>query len=105
MCLCETSDGVLRYRRRTSQSEGPATFFGERQHGLPELKIANLAGDMSVLRDATLAASAVMQDDPKLEKKSKRRIEGTGDIAVRIPECGAQIKISAAVFSNRKEPY
>ena len=48
---------------------GPGDFFGERQHGLPELHIADLGADMDVLQRAQAAAEAVLKADPRLEKE------------------------------------
>lgn len=46
---------------------GPGDFFGTRQHGLPELKIANLYKDINILKDAQKAAEEVLKNDFKLE--------------------------------------
>lgn len=51
---------------------GPGDFFGARQHGLPELHIADLGADMDVLRAAQDAAEHVLADDPKLSKYENR---------------------------------
>ncbi|HBN82367.1 MAG TPA: DNA helicase RecG, partial [Clostridiales bacterium] len=40
---------------------GPGEFFGTRQHGLPELKIANLYTDMSILKEAQECAETIQQ--------------------------------------------
>lgn len=47
---------------------GPGDFFGTRQHGLPELKIANLYRDMDILKSAQMAASEILNDDFELKK-------------------------------------
>ena len=47
---------------------GPGDFFGQRQHGLPQLRIADLAGDMRVLKEAQLAAQALLERDPGLKR-------------------------------------
>ncbi len=47
---------------------GPGDFFGQRQHGLPDLKIADLATDMRVLPMAAEAAKALIEDDPTLSR-------------------------------------
>lgn len=39
---------------------GPGEFFGTRQHGLPEMKIANLYKDMDILKEAQTAAEKVL---------------------------------------------
>jgi ATP-dependent DNA helicase RecG len=46
---------------------GPGEFFGTRQHGLPELKVADLAEDFELLRLARRDAFAIVKDDPALE--------------------------------------
>ena len=38
---------------------GPGDFFGARQHGLPELKLADLSCDVRLLDEAQTAAKAV----------------------------------------------
>ncbi len=40
---------------------GPGDFFGTRQHGLPELRIANLYRDMEILKKAQEAAQIVVE--------------------------------------------
>lgn len=46
---------------------GPGDFFGTRQHGLPEMKIANLYKDVNILKDAQKAATEILNKDFKLE--------------------------------------
>lgn len=48
---------------------GPGDFFGARQHGLPELHIADLGADMDVLAAAQSAAQEVLAADPRLERR------------------------------------
>ena len=45
---------------------GPGEFFGKRQHGLPELKVANLFTDMPLLKETQQAARAVYAKDRTL---------------------------------------
>ena len=47
---------------------GPGDFFGQRQHGLPALKIADLSCDMALLDEAQQAAKGWMAQDPALKK-------------------------------------
>ncbi len=46
---------------------GPGDFLGNRQHGLPELKIADLYADKAVLKTAGAAAKSVLMSDPRLK--------------------------------------
>lgn len=45
---------------------GPGDFFGQRQHGLPALKVADLTCDMALLKEAQAAAFALLSRDPGL---------------------------------------
>ncbi len=45
---------------------GPGDFLGSRQHGLPQLKIADIYADNDVLRLTGMAAAALLESDPKL---------------------------------------
>ena len=45
---------------------GPGDFFGARQHGLPTLRVADLAADLPLLRSAQDAADALLALDPGL---------------------------------------
>ena len=42
---------------------GPGDFFGQRQHGLPQLKIADMTTDMEVLRQAQRCARELLQQN------------------------------------------
>lgn len=46
---------------------GPGDFFGARQHGLPNLHIADLASDMAILKEAQQAAIELLSADPALQ--------------------------------------
>ena len=64
--LCSTNDG-FKIADEDLKLRGPGDFFGNRQHGLPDLKIADLKTDMSILRTAQAAARKVLTSDPKLK--------------------------------------
>lgn len=76
--MVQSGDG-LKIAEKDLALRGPGEFFGSRQHGLPELKIASLADDMDVLKESGAAAGRVLQADPFLEEEEnfylKRRIE------------------------------
>ncbi len=63
--LCKTSNGFV-LAEEDLKLRGPGDFFGSRQHGLPEMRIADLCTDTNVLRDAQEAAEKVLASDPKL---------------------------------------
>ena len=48
--LAKTADG-FRIAEEDLKLRGPGDFFGQRQHGLPQLGIADLAADMRVLKE------------------------------------------------------
>lgn len=64
--LCHTSDG-FKIAKFDLETRGPGDFFGSRQHGLPALRIADLAADSRVLYAAQQEALALVRDDPALQ--------------------------------------
>lgn len=46
---------------------GPGDFLGNRQHGLPALKIADISSDIDILRLSGMAAANLLEKDPKLK--------------------------------------
>lgn len=48
---------------------GPGDFFGERQHGIPQLRIGDLIKDIGILEAARKEAAAVLKEDPGLKKR------------------------------------
>ncbi len=65
--MCESNDGFY-IAEQDLKLRGPGDFFGTRQHGLPELKIANLFEDNDILVMAQNAAEELLREDSKLEK-------------------------------------
>ena len=65
--LTKTTDG-FQIAEEDLKLRGPGDFFGQRQHGLPQLRIADLAGDMRVLKEAQQAAQALLERDPGLKR-------------------------------------
>lgn len=63
--LCGTNDG-FKIAEEDLKQRGPGDFFGERQHGLPEMKVADLAADSRLLQKAREAADALTERDPTL---------------------------------------
>ena len=67
----ETNDGFV-IAEKDLELRGSGEFFGTRQHGLPELKIANLFEDMPTLKMVQSLAIKIEQEDPKLELEKNK---------------------------------
>ncbi len=63
--MCESNDG-FKIAEKDLELRGPGEFLGVRQHGLPELKIANLGTDMALLALAKEYADRLFAFDPEL---------------------------------------
>ena len=63
--MTETSDG-FKISEEDLKLRGPGDFFGTRQHGLPELKIANIFTDGNLLKEAGSAVEEVVRKDKNL---------------------------------------
>lgn len=61
----KTTDGFI-ISEKDLKLRGPGEFFGTRQHGLPELKIANLFRHISVLKTVQKEIEQMTQADPDL---------------------------------------
>ncbi len=73
--MCMSNDGFY-ISEQDLKLRGPGDFFGTRQHGLPDMKIANLFEDMDILKSAQDAVKIILENDPMLEKNKglKNRI-------------------------------
>ena len=63
--MTKTSDG-FKIAEEDLRLRGPGDFFGERQHGLPGLKIADIGCDTQLLKEAQQAAEELLEKDPDL---------------------------------------
>ena len=63
--LCRTTDGFV-IAEEDLRLRGPGDFFGSRQHGLPQLKLADLVTDPALLAAAREEARALLEEDPQL---------------------------------------
>ena len=64
----ETNDG-FKISEKDLELRGPGDFFGTRQHGLPELRVANLFKHMKILRLVQKEAREIYAEDPSLRLK------------------------------------
>ncbi|HIS49323.1 MAG TPA: ATP-dependent DNA helicase RecG [Candidatus Gallacutalibacter pullistercoris] len=69
--MCSTSDG-FRIADEDLKLRGPGDFFGSRQHGLPQLSIADMAQDITLLKLAQEEARHLLHEDPDLEQPEHR---------------------------------
>ena len=63
--MCRTNDG-FRISEEDLRLRGPGDFFGSRQHGLPEMHVADLGADVNVLQKAQDEARRLLEQDPEL---------------------------------------
>lgn len=70
----QTNDG-FRLSEVDLDLRGPGDFFGTRQHGLPEMKIANLYKDMEIVKEAQEAAKKLIEKDFMLEKEENQKLK------------------------------
>lgn len=73
--LQSTSDG-FKISEKDLELRGPGEFFGTKQHGLPQLKAANLFKDMDVLKTAQEDAIQIISQDPELLSEENAVIKG-----------------------------
>ena len=71
--LASTTDG-FRIAEEDLKARGPGDFFGSRQHGLPQMKLADLSGDMRLLSQAQQAARTLLEQDPQLTRPENRPV-------------------------------
>ena len=60
--MCRTTDG-FEIAKRDLEMRGPGDFFGSRQHGLPDMRIANLMTDTRILYEAQKTAKELVDNE------------------------------------------
>ena len=66
MKVMETTTDGFKIADEDLKLRGPGEFFGSRQHGLPEMKIADMLEDRSTLEETQRAAKEIIAHDPEL---------------------------------------
>ncbi len=67
--MCSTSDGFV-IANEDLKLRGPGEFFGNRQHGLPSFKIADIIRDIDILKTAQREAEDIIKRDNTLSGAS-----------------------------------
>lgn len=65
--LCSSNDGFY-LANQDLKLRGPGDFFGVRQHGLPDFKLANLYEDKELIAETQQAVNELLKLDPNLAK-------------------------------------
>lgn len=66
--MTQTNDGFI-ISEKDLELRGSGEFFGTKQHGIPEFKIANLFEDIDILKAVQSLAINIIDKDPNLEKQ------------------------------------
>jgi ATP-dependent DNA helicase RecG len=69
--MVETNDG-FKIAEVDLQLRGPGEFFGTRQSGLPEFRVADLLRDAAILEEARREAQTIIGEDPELRQPPHR---------------------------------
>ena len=72
--LSKTSDG-FKISEEDLKLRGPGDFFGNRQHGLPQLKIADMSNDVGILKKAQQSAKQIIEQDNMLTNPENKHIK------------------------------
>ena len=64
--FAKTTDG-FEIAKKDLSLRGPGNFFGAQQHGLPRMRIADLAEDTETVRHASECAKKILTEDPGLK--------------------------------------
>lgn len=74
MKILQTSTDGFVISEKDLELRGPGEFFGTRQHGIPELKIANLIRDIEVLKIVQKEALEIIKRSPDLNMKEYKNL-------------------------------
>jgi len=76
--FCSTTDGFV-IAEKDLELRGPGDFFGERQHGIPQFKIADIFTDSKSLYAAQKIAEGISSLDPRLQRAENRMLKESVD--------------------------
>jgi ATP-dependent DNA helicase RecG len=75
LAILEATQDGFRIAEEDLRLRGPGEFFGTRQHGMPEFRVADLVRDHATLVRAREDAFALLEDDGKLARVPALRAE------------------------------
>ena len=85
--MCRTNDG-FKISEEDLRLRGPGDFFGSRQHGLPEMHVADLGADVNVLQKAQDEARRLLEQDPELSFPGHAALRERVDALFRLNAAG-----------------
>ena len=68
--MCRTTDG-FEIAKKDLEMRGPGDFFGSRQHGLPDMRIANLMTDSRILYEAQKTARELVDNEVSISTEER----------------------------------
>ncbi len=71
--MCRTTDG-FEIAKKDLELRGPGDFFGSRQHGLPDMRVANLMTDTRILYEAQKTAKEILDGSIQMSDDEKERL-------------------------------
>ena len=81
--MTKTNDGFV-ISEKDLELRGSGEFFGTKQHGIPEFKIANLFEDMPMLKEVQSLAEKILEEDEMLEKEENKKLKKIVDTKLKI---------------------
>lgn len=76
--MCKTTDG-FEIARKDLEMRGPGDFFGSRQHGLPDMRVANLMTDTRILYEAQSSAKEIINCTVDISASERQALENEVD--------------------------
>ena len=76
--MCSTNNGY-EIADVDLKLRGPGNFFGKEQHGLPPMKVADLADDAEVLEEVEALAGEILGEDPLLARPENKGLREAVD--------------------------
>lgn len=72
--MVETNDG-FKISEKDLELRGSGEFFGTKQHGIPEFKIANLFQDIELLKSVQSVSMKILNEDKNLDSEKNKMLK------------------------------